>query len=561
MLKQFIPKNRYFKIKYFIIIFFLSYFFIGSNIYKDYGISFDEETNRLYGLTNGNYILKKFLNESFYDKIFSEVTQSKFPDKIKIKQPTDLHDFFDKAYGVFFELPLVTLEILLNIKDDREVFLFRHLITFIFFWISLIYFYLLLKKIFKNEIISFLGVILLIIHPRIFANSFYNSKDIIFLGLFVITNYYGFSLIDKKKIKNIILFSLFTAGLINLRLYGAIVPITIFINFFINNCRKRKLLDINYLIISIFILFFYFIFTPVLWEDPLNNFLHIINYFNNLPEYHTFYNGKFIKTTETPWHYIGIWILITTPLLIIFLFFCGIFIFFRFYFSFDGDHKIIYVLNSIIFYILIPYIVFNLFNVTMYDGWRHLYYIYTIIIVIILFTFKYIFDLEYKTRIFYLSSFLILIIANSVNLIQYHPHQNIYFNSFFIKNPLEKFEKDYWGLSDKQTLEAFVEIEKNENYYFYIYSGSMFKTSLKILKPNIRKKFINYSDNFSELQNYQGKIYFFLNNRHNPNYDLLKDYTDTIFEIKSSNVVINGVYRFNDIHTYNLWKEKLERKL
>ena len=125
--------------------FFLSYFFIGFNIYKDYGISFDEETNRLYGLTNGNYILKTFLNENFYDKIFTEVTQSKFPDKIKLKS-TDLHDFFDKAYGVFFELPLATLEVILNIKDDREVFLFRHLITFIFFWFSLIYFYLLLKK-------------------------------------------------------------------------------------------------------------------------------------------------------------------------------------------------------------------------------------------------------------------------------------------------------------------------------------------------------------------------------------------------------------------------------
>ena len=87
----------------------------------------------------------------------------------------------------------------------------------------------------------------------------------------------------------------------------------------------------------------------------------------------------------------------------------------------------------------------------------------------------------------------------------------------------------------------------------------MFKTSLKILKPNIRKKFINYSDNSSELQNYQGKIYFFLNNRHNPNYDLLKKYADTIFEIVDTDVIINGVYRFQDLDTYNLWKEKLRK--
>lgn len=559
MLKQFILRNRYFTIKNFIIVFFLSYFFIGFNIYKDYGISFDEETNRLYGLTNGNYILKKFLNENFYYKIFTEVTQSKFPEKIKVKEPTDLHDFFDKAYGVFFELPLATLEVILNIKDDREVFLFRHLITFIFFWFSLIYFYLLLKKIFNNEIISFLGVILLIINPRIFANSFYNSKDIVFLGLFVISNYYGFSLIQKKKIKNIILFCLFSAGLINLRLFGAIVPIAIYVNFFIDNYKKKKFADFNYLIIFIVTLFFYFIFTPVLWENPLTNFLNIINHFSNLPEYHTLYNGKFVETTKTPWQYIGVWIIITTPLLSIILFISGIFIFFKFYININNDHKIIYVLNAIIFYILVPYIIFNLLNITMYDGWRHLYYIYTIIIIISLFTIKYIFDQEYKNILFYLSILIILIVVNIVNLIKIHPYQNIYFNSFFIKNPLKKFEKDYWGLSDKQILETFIEIEKNENIYLYDYSGSMFKTSLKILKPNIRKKFINYSDNSSELQNYQGKIYFFLNNRHNPNYDLLKKYADTIFEIVDTDVIINGVYRFQDLDTYNLWKEKLRK--
>ena len=560
MLKQFILRNRYFTIKNFIIVFFLSYFFIGFNIYKDYGISFDEETNRLYGLTNGNYILKKFLNENFYDKIFTEVTQSKFPEKIKVKEPTDLHDFFDKAYGVFFELPLATLEVILNIKDDREVFLFRHLITFIFFWFSLIYFYLLLKKIFNSEIISFLGVILLIINPRIFANSFYNSKDIVFLGLFVISNYYGFSLIQKKKIKNIVLFCFFSAGLINLRLFGAIVPIAIYVNFFIDNYKKKKFADFNYLIIFIVTLFFYFIFTPVLWENSLTNFLNIINHFSNLPEYHTLYNGKFVETTKTPWQYIGVWIIITTPLLSILLFISGIFIFFKFYLNKNIDHKIIYVLNAIIFYILVPYTIFNLLNITMYDGWRHLYYMYTIIIIISLFTIKYLFDLKYKNILFYLSILIILIIINIANLIKKHPHQNIYFNSFFIKKPLEKFEKDYWGLSDKQILETFTEIEKNENFYLYDYSGSMFKTSLKILKPNIRKKFINYSDNFSELQNYQGKIYFFLNNRHNPDYDLLKNYADTLFEIVDTNVIINGVYRFQDLDTYNLWKEKLENK-
>ena len=128
------------------------------------------------------------------------------------------------------------------------------------------------------------------------------------------------------------------------------------------------------------------------------------------------YNGKFVETTKTPWQYIGVWIIITTPLLSIILFISGIFIF-KFYLNINNDEKIIYVLNAIIFYILVPYIIFNLLNITMYDGWRHLYYMYTIIIIISLFTIKYIFDQEYKNILFYLSILIILIVVNIVNLI------------------------------------------------------------------------------------------------------------------------------------------------
>ena len=39
-------------------------------------------------------------------------------------------------------------------------------------------------KIFNSRFIAILGPILLISNPRIFADSFYNSKDIVFLSFF-----------------------------------------------------------------------------------------------------------------------------------------------------------------------------------------------------------------------------------------------------------------------------------------------------------------------------------------------------------------------------------------
>ena len=118
------------KINLIVITFFVSYFFLGINIVKNYGISFDEESNRLYGLVNGNYILKTFLNEDKYNSIFDKVTSEQFSEKISIKQPTPLHKFPDRAYGVIFELPVTALEILLNFDSTYDVYVFRHLATF-----------------------------------------------------------------------------------------------------------------------------------------------------------------------------------------------------------------------------------------------------------------------------------------------------------------------------------------------------------------------------------------------------------------------------------------------
>ena len=53
--------------------------------------------------------------------------------QIKIKQPTPLHEFADIAHGVIFELPVTAIEILLNFDHNYDVYVFRHLMTFLFF--------------------------------------------------------------------------------------------------------------------------------------------------------------------------------------------------------------------------------------------------------------------------------------------------------------------------------------------------------------------------------------------------------------------------------------------
>ena len=80
-----------------------------------------------------------------------------------------------------YELFLVLICKVFNISDFSNIYLTAHKINFLLFFSSLIVFFIFCKKIFNNLLISILGVTFIILSPRIFAESFYNSRDIFFM--------------------------------------------------------------------------------------------------------------------------------------------------------------------------------------------------------------------------------------------------------------------------------------------------------------------------------------------------------------------------------------------
>ena len=136
----------------FIYIFFLLYLLVGLFIYKDYSISFDEEVHRENGFISLKYILDFFLIS--FD--FSNVTT------LISGEIPDIQNDWRQTYGVAFDLPLAAIEILLGFNDTRDVYLFRHLVTFLIFLSSTVCFFYLLKLNFSNRIFCILGVLMLI---------------------------------------------------------------------------------------------------------------------------------------------------------------------------------------------------------------------------------------------------------------------------------------------------------------------------------------------------------------------------------------------------------------
>ena len=90
-----------------------------------------------------------------------------------------------KKFPVVYELFLVFLCKLLKINDFHDIYLTAHRLNFLIFFQVYLYFLNSQKKVRKYSNFPIIGISFLILSPRIFAESFYNSRDIFFMCLFI----------------------------------------------------------------------------------------------------------------------------------------------------------------------------------------------------------------------------------------------------------------------------------------------------------------------------------------------------------------------------------------
>ena len=528
-------------------LFFIVLFFFQLFIVNDYGFSHDEELSRLNGLVSYNYILEKFNFNTIY----------LHPDTPK------LENYIDRTYGVIFELLLVIIEKALNLDNSKLIYLTRHYLTSFTFFIGCIFFYLTLRKFFSKKI-SLLGTLIFLSHPRIFAHSFYNSKDIVFLVFFCISNFFLINFFFKQNLKNIIFLSISISLAICVRPMAIIIPFLFIFFYIMQNLDKKNLKKIFLLIpFSFFTIFLTILLWPFLWDDPSRIFevLKSMSKFEWIGE--VFFNGKYYTAKYMPWYYAPIMILITTPIFQISLFVIGFLIISKTLFinllDLNNSKENVWK-NEIEFFLLYSLIIIFLplfliieFNSTIYTGWRQIYFIYPSIIFVCIFGLDYIF--KYK----YLKKYILILITLSLSLnffnsFKNHPYQYNFYNFFVKDKDLKNFEQDYWGVSNLDILKKIEDFSDEEYYYIYVFSVNPYHYSLNMISEKDKNKFKfvqNLQDADFILSNHYYQDYYYkekdyLESKH-PLYieDFLNSKFDLVYEIKSNNVRINSIYKKN----------------
>ena len=538
-------------ISYLTYIFFGAYFIIGIKIYKDYGITTDEPFQR----TSGYYWYLWIISNFFSDYTNFEFLKINF-NKMEWSQGFKNGLFLE--YGVIFDLFAVFIEDIFNLEN---VYQKKHLLNFLIFFSSSVCFFQLIKYRFKDNFLSFIGVLFYITSPRVFAESFYNSKDIIFMSFTLFAVFFAVKLLKNYKIKNIILFSLFAALATDVRTMG-IFLILLFVIFFILEClEKNSFLKNNFTLFSLLIFsyfLFMYLFWPHLWLNPLDNFLASFQSFKNYSwGGSVLYLGEYVSAQHLPWHYSLVWIVITLPIIYSLLFVLGSFkISFNFFNNFlnidpeNFSKKLWYSHNDkidlfILMYFLVPIVAVIAFGSTLYNGWRHLYFIYPALVYISIFGLKYIlsFDFFKNFKYFFYSIIFIFIFINFYNLIKFHPYQNVYFNYLVEKKANYLFEVDYWGSGNAHALKKIIKDAQSNKK---INVGTASFTPLSYSKYIINDKKI---ENINFLGNDQlNNDYIFTNYMYEKDPKISKKYLiprnyEKVFTLKRGNIIINEVFK------------------
>jgi hypothetical protein len=537
-----------------LLILFSSFFIIGLVTFRDYAVHIEEKFHR----TNGFFWLNYLLNFTNFEDI-KNISFIKFQEIGDYTLSSVRH--YNK-YGIIFDLPAAFIEIILNLEESRDFYRLRHFLSFLFFFLSSIFFYKILNNRFKNFNLSIVGTIFYVLSPRIYGDSFL-YKDVLFLSLLTFSIYSVFLCFDKLNYKNLTILALLSAFCISTRIIGIFIPVSFSLMLLltlITQKQKKEILTKCFFYLS-FCLFFLLIHWPYLWESPVNNFLLLFKSLkHDLIDVKILFNNEFINNRILPYKYIPYWIFLTTPILNLFFFIYGLFLGFkRIFFRFISINK-----NTkhpdfwrgkkekkdfFIFFNIFSILLFLItFNVGLYNGWRIIYFLNIFIIYYAAFGF-YIMLMILKKRnhrlvlnlsVLTLSLFLIL----RMNI--YHPYQSVYFNFLVPDKIKNSFEIDYYGLGGVKFLNRIIAIEPNKKLIkIGVASHTPLQRSVEFLTQSEKDKFEIVG------QEYHKADYIFKNNisevnsRHNDKYDVPYNFVK-IEEYIVDGILIYELFKFSE---------------
>ena len=414
----------------------------GIGVVDDYGISPDESNQRRIGNVALDYLAGE--GERAFDQL-----NAAFPH--------------DRYYGAALEAPLALLERLFDANQRRESVIARHLFTHVLFLCGGIFCYALVQNMFRNRMLSLIAVILFLVHPRIYAHSFFNSKDVPFLAMFMVSLYLVHRAFRRDTLAAFLLCGVGVGLLVNLRILGIVLFAAVLALCALDLLtasgaaeRRRALLTGGAFALAAILTFHASL--PVLWTDPFGRFAEMLGELNAHP-HRTFnlFRGQWLYAPDgPPLDYLPVWVGITTPPATLLLALAGVVALVRGGLRRPRDLPRRTPLRFGCLLLILPLAAMAgavVFGSNVYHDWRQLFFLYAPLLLLAILGLRWLTPPTRARRVraggYALAG--MAVAAAVVAAARIHPYQDSYFNSLTDRNAPQGLESryvmDYWAQS------------------------------------------------------------------------------------------------------------------
>ena len=492
-LQQFLPAFSLSRRKPVVRLYFGLLLLLGLLCFRDYGVSWDEEVLRTNGMVSAKYVAGLVAPEW-------TARQAKFANI------RDIHGHRDVDHGVLFELPLVLAAKALGVADSRAYYLMRHLAVFLVFMAGVWALYQLARWRLHSWRWGLVVCSLLVLSPRFFAEAFYNASDIVFMALFTLGVWTLVRFLRRPAWGTAAVHGLATAAAVDVRVLGVLlVAFTVGILLVQLLAAPRgpgalrnglQASGIYLAVTAVGVVAGW----PYLWEAPVQ---HLVQVFARLSQYKAWngqmlYLGHIISGQQLPWHYAPVWILVTTPVAYVGAFLLGAGAVLAGVLrrplgmlrTAEGRLDILF-----IGWFCLPLLLVIGLRSVLYDGWRHLYFIYPALLLLAGRGAQALWAARRRgPRLTWLVRAAAAVAGlelayTAARMWRAHPQQQVYFSFLPPAAATRLFEGDYWGLSYRQGLEWVAAHDTTAELGVAGQNDGLIEKNLAIVKPEVRKRF------------------------------------------------------------------------
>lgn len=345
-----------------------------------------------------------------------------------------------------------------------------HAYTWLWFMVGAMALWLICRRLGLSRWLSCIATLFLVLSPRMFAEGHYNNKDIVLLSLVLLTLWLALRLMEKPTFSRAFLFSLAGAMTANTKIIGLMVwgLCALFVlGRQIGGKRMTGRVCLVGLATLISFAGFYALLTPAIWHEPLAYIQYVLGNTADFSRWRNsvLFRGAVFDTTKypLPFYYLPYMILVTTPLWVLAFVAAGqVFAFVRLMKqrrTLLSDHVNMTLLLCTCLWLL-PFLYAVIARPTIYNGWRHMYFLYGPMLVLAAYGLQRLWNWLRGLGKPYLQRFGAVLLAlcmvyTGTIMTLAHPNEYSYYNILLIHKDLPNFlELDYWNVSVLQTLRS-----------------------------------------------------------------------------------------------------------